>query len=185
MTNRELFSDIKRVYDYTRMNKTQFLISHKEVTEEDFKQMQDYVRNRYYGLIDYGYYSNLFDLMREKHEIALRCAIDSLNDEGEASYLYGQIDDIGLYRRILKSAPPSYIINWAGKNLGFYFARDEQMNYKDLLDLAHRLLFEYVLPQFEDEGCNACWERLTEDGISSEDIEALGLYKVEMAKYEN
>lgn len=180
MTNFELFSDIKRVYDYTRLNKTEFLITHKEVTEEDYKQMQDYVRNCYGGLIDYSYYSHLFNLMKQKHEIALRCAIDSLNDESEASCFYGQIDDIGLYRRILKSVPPSYVINWAGKNLGFYFARDEQMNYKDLLDLAKKLLFDYILPQYEDAEANACWERLVDDGIDEESLKELGLYKVEM-----
>lgn len=180
MTNRELFSDIKRVYDYTRMSKRFFLLGHKEVTEEDYDRMSQYVQNRYGGLIDYGYYAHLFDLMREKHELALRCAIDSLNDENEADALNGQIDDIGLYRRILKSVPMSYIVNWAGKNLVYYFARDEQMSYKDTISLAKKLLFEYILPQYEDEGVNRCFEKLTEDGIDPEDLKEIGLYKVEM-----
>ena len=185
MTNFELFNDIGRVYDYAHFNKHQFLLIHKEVTEQDYTSMQQYVRTRYGGLLEYGYYAHMFDLMREEHELALRCAIDSLNDEDVTTYLYGQMEYVGYYRNILKTIHPSYIINWASKNLEFYFAQDDKMNYKDAIALAKKLLFEYVLPQYEDEGVNRCWEKLTEDGIASEDLEALGLYYIEMAKYED
>lgn len=181
MTNRELFSDIRRVYDYTRLNKTEFLITHKEVTEDDFKQMQEFVRARYGGLINYPYYAHLFSLMNDKNGFALRCALDALNDKfDESSWMDGLINDVRFYRNILESAPMAYIINWCSKNIGYYCAGDEQMDYSDILHLAHRLLFEYILPQYEDAEVNACWERLISDGIDEESLKELGLYKVEV-----